>query len=353
MNWQTIGCVITLCLALGCEAQRAPSSTAPTTSARGSTIPGTASDAWTAPNLLYFSAFEREALGISVDDRYVYWYQDERTFMRGLKSGSSAPEVLTRCGTCNLFRFVADSDTRAVYFLARQEVIRVDRETGASTSIPLDWDHDLGGIAVDTQFVYTAMPGCAAITRINKRTLSKEVMRVPDVAFPNRAGVTQLAFSGNAIVCASPSDLFVIDEWQAPPRRVVHDIGSVWGVVALEDHVFWLESDRSPNTIGQVPLAGGEVSRVPQLGRTPQTMKLVNLQIDQQLVFGTGDGLQSFDRVANQFGRLAKVGYVLDLAADSDAVYATIWGKRSHVVGGTARIDDAYWVVKVPAAELR
>jgi len=35
----------------------------------------------------------------AVDDRYVYWYQDERTFMRGLKSGSSPPEVLTRCAS--------------------------------------------------------------------------------------------------------------------------------------------------------------------------------------------------------------------------------------------------------------
>jgi len=82
-------------------------------------------------------------------------------------------------------------------------------------------------------------------------------------------------------------------------------------------------------------------------------MKLVNLQPNQQLVFGTGDGLHSFDRIASQFGRLAKVGYVLDVAADSEAVYATIWGKRSHVVEGTARVDDAYWVVKVPSAELR
>lgn len=273
--------------------------------------------------------------------------------MRGLKSGSSAPEALTRCGSCNPYRFVADSDTHAVYFLARQEVVRVDREAGTSTSIPLDWDHDMGGIAVDAQFVYTAMPGCAAITRIDKRTLSKEVMRVPNVAFPNRAGVTQLSFAGNSMVCASPSDLFVIDEWRAEPRRVVQDIGSVWGVVALENQVFWLESDRSPNTIGQVPLAGGEVRRVSQLGRSPQTMKLVDLQPNQQLVFGTGDGLQAFDRNASQFGHLAKVGYVRDLAVDSDAVYATIWGKRSHVVDGAARVDDAYWVVKVPITELR
>jgi len=112
------------------------------------------------------------------------------------------------------------------------------------------------------------MPGCAAITRIDKRTLSKEAMLVPDVAFPNRAGVTRLAFSGNAIVCVSPSDVFVIDEWRAQARRVVRDIGSVWGVVALENQAFWLESDRSPNTIGQVPLAGGDVTRVAQLGRT-------------------------------------------------------------------------------------
>src|SRR3954464_5110334 len=107
-----------------------------------------------------------------------------------------------------------------------------------------------------------ALPGRSRTTRAPSRG---DRSALADVAFPNRAGVTQLAFAGNAIVCASPSDLFVIDEWQAQPRRIVRDIGSVWGVVALENQAFWLESDRSPNTIGQVPLAGGDVTRVAQV----------------------------------------------------------------------------------------
>jgi len=309
--------------------------------------------AWPPPSLLYFSAYDRKALGISVDDRYVYWYQEERTFMRGLTSGVGEPKELMRCGACDLYQFVADSDTRAVYFLAGQNVLRVDRESGEQTTLSLDWDHNMGGIAVDAQFVYTVMPGCAAITRIDKRTLAKEAMRIPGVAFPNRAGVTQLAVSGTGLLCASPSDIFAIDHWQAEPRHLVQDIGSVWGIVAHDQHGYWLEANRSPNTIGQVSLTGGTPIRVSEVNQSPQTMKLINLEPNGQLVYGTGDGLQTFDRNTNQFGPLAKIGYVLDLATDSAFVYATIWGKRSHLVNGSAQVDQAYYIAKISVQDLK
>jgi hypothetical protein len=330
------------------------SAPAPTHQSQLATAPPTPlAGAWPPRHLLYFSGFDAETLGIEVDDEYVYFYQQDRRFMRAKKAGAAQPELLVQCGTCNPFRFVADPWDKAVYLLARDELVRVDRETRKRSSIALDWVHDMGGIFVDQTHVYAAMPGCAAITRVEKSSQRKEIMQVAGASFPKRAGVTKLASVGDKLLCASPSEILVIDEWGRQPRRLAKEVQSTWGVVGLTERVFWLEASRSPNTISWAPLGGGKVQRVSERGQRPQTMELVHAPSIGRLLYGTGDGIQAFDVATRTLGRSADIGYVRDLAVDAEFAYATIWGRRERVVRGTAQRDTAYWIAKVPLAELK
>ena len=310
----------------------------------------TPSSPWPPPFLLYFSAFVEPTLGIEVDDRYVYFYQSPQRFMRADKSGVGEPTLLIQCGTCDPYKFVADAGS--LYFLAGEEVARVDRETGEKTAFPLNWDHDLGGILVDEHYVYTVMPGCAAITRIDKQTLTKDVIRIPGATFPTTAGMTRLAKAGSKLLCGTPSQLYVLDEWTAPPRQIYTQVLQLWGLVGFPDRAYWLEAKDAPNTIASISVDGGTVTRVSEPFQRPKTMQLLFAPGIGKLIYGTSDGLQTYDLATEKLGRFVNVGYVLDLAADSEFVYATVESWRSHLVDGIVKTESASWIVRVPLSDL-
>ncbi|GEM_PF-1317903 len=331
---------------------------APAGAVGGALVPGTGLP-WPPPNLFLFIGYHT-SIGIQVDDKYLYWSDAAgSTFMRADKSGAGEPQEIVRCA-CDNLRFVADSATASLYVLDRDRVLQVERETFAQTPLPLDWDHSSGDLFADEQYIYTAMPGCAAITRFDKKTHTKEVMGISGVKYPTQAGRTTLGKAGGKLVCGSPTEIYVVDAWGMGGRRVFDNVKLGLGLTGVSNNVYWVDADLT-TTVGWTPVSSGsvqEVSRKTVVGRPSRLLFVPSLG---KLAFGSGTGIQGFNPVTNQFDGFATVGVLAqfgtsiieDFAVDSEFAYATMYGGRTRIVDGVLKGDPASWIARVPLDALK
>ncbi|RYZ03479.1 MAG: hypothetical protein EOO73_27470 [Myxococcales bacterium] len=308
------------------------------------------------PYLLYFSGFEdgRAVNSVAIGDRHVYWNLNGGRFMRAAKDGSDVtPELFLQCSTCDLMDFLVDAE--AAYFLNGAELLRVDVDTKAQRAIALDFDHvGRGALMADDTYLYTAMPGCAAITRIHKQTFAKEVLPVVGVEYPG-AGVTTLDKTGERIVCGSPTQLFVFDSWGTEPRVEHSGIDVLWGFAMAGEVGYWLEQPTSsppPVQIGRLAVTGGQSGLLVQESQAGHTNRLVFASSIDKVLFGNIAGIRAFDARTEMLGKLVELGRPTDLAVDDEFVYASVLGRPRRSVGGEDVYNLAYWVARVPLSEL-
>jgi hypothetical protein len=275
--------------------------------------------------------------------------------MRADKTGQGQPALLTRVCASSLFDFVATSGF--VYLLCDTELWRVDRESGAHTTIQLQWSHNSGGIYADDAYVYTVMPGCAAITRFDKQTLAPEVMYIAGVSQPSIAGLTELTRIGDKLVCGSPGDLYAIDAWNTPARHINTGIPSLLALNAWQDSVYWMQrGDPEKYALGYVPIAGGAGNTIPSdIGWTNRFA----LAPTGKLATGNYKGIWVFDAKTNMPSKQILLNVddhsfrVDDVTTDPSYVYATIYGFGvRNVDGGPPTGSIAYWIDRIPFADL-
>jgi hypothetical protein len=308
------------------------------------------------PYLLYFSGFEdgRAVNSVAVDDRHLYWNLNGGRFMRAAKEGGDvSPELFFQCSTCDLMDFLVDSGI--AYFLNGAELLRVNLDTKAQRAIALDFDHvGRGALMADDSYLYTAMPGCAAITRIDKQTFAKEVVPVADVEYPG-AGVTTLDKTEERIVCGSPTQLFVFDSWGSEPRVEHVGIDVLWGFAMAGGIGYWLEQPTSsppPVQIGRLALTGGQSGFVVQESEAGHTNRLVFASSIDKLLFGNIAGIRAFDARTDRLGNLVQLGRPTDLAVDDEFAYASVLGRPKRRLRGEEVYSLAYWLARVPLSEL-
>ncbi|MDX2053788.1 MAG: hypothetical protein SFV15_15410 [Polyangiaceae bacterium] len=330
---------------------------APVGAVGGALVPGTGLP-WPPPNLLLFIGYHN-SLGIQVDDKYLYWSDAAgSSFMRADKTGAGEPQEIVRCA-CHPLRFVADKATASLYVLNRDRVLQVDRETFVQTALPLDWDHTSGDLFADDQYIYTAMHGCAAITRFDKLSHAKEVMGISGVKYPARAGYTTLGKAGGKLVCSSPTEVYVIDTWGQGGRRVYDQGNSLWGITGVSDSAYWVDSD-VVTRVGWTTVGPESVNLISKEARG-RPSRLLYLPTLEKLAFASGFGIQSFSPATNQFDGFAAVGVlaqfgssaIIDFAVDSEFAYATMSGGRTHIVNGVLQGDVASWIARVPLDALK
>ena len=243
--------------------------------------------------------------------------------------------------------------------LAGTRILRIARANGAATAWSLSWDHaNLGGIFADDVYAYAAMPGCAAITRIDKETAKREEMTISGVAFPTTAGVTALAKSGSRLLCASPTEVFAIDGWGGEPTKLISGIRGLFGFVASPLDAFWLSMppEATLPSMGSIPILGGDpLYVIPAEGEIEAgfTPRLVYSSVVNHVLYGSSRGVRGLDATTKRLDALAECCPVAaDLAADDTFVYGAVSGFRARPEEPQGPGTRASWLVRIPLAEL-
>lgn len=299
------------------------------------------SEQW--PYQLYLSPSNLTNYGVQVDDKYVYWLTGYRVF-RANKSGEGDPFELLSCPECHLFSFAVEAGF--LYLHGSSSLLRVDRETGAATRVSLVWDHQRsGGLALDDQYVYSVMPGCAAITRVNKQTMTFDQeadVQYIETEYPRGPGLTLLARAGSRLVCGAPEKLFVIDEWHGQVRLVHEGINELTGLIGVGEDAYWMERGAlgriGPD--GQALVLANSVASIVHLGY---------VRARQKLVWGQGGVLRSFSLETQTLDPMSPELFEgsNDVAVDEEAAYATASALIEPIPQPPAR-PFQNWIAKVP-----
>ena len=205
-----------------------------------------------------------EGFEILADAQGVYW-----TTRGGVHRGSlDGSDPVERWGTCPIGVCPLGSDDTDLYWIYR-DVLYKRAKAAAPDSAPqeraLRLRHDPSTpVLVDDTYVYLAMPGCAAITRLRKDAddTGEEMYIEPP---QDRSGTTLLHRKGSTLYCASWGRLYAIPEWGAEPALLATARYEITGLLPVGAQIFFLDAYRGSGTDGRlsrVPEAGGEVSLV-------------------------------------------------------------------------------------------
>jgi hypothetical protein len=170
------------------------------------------------------------AIHVGVD--FVYW-ELAGALMRGPKDGTGPVE---KFGSWDQFHETRiRGDATHVYWLNRSKLSRRPHDGGPQEDIPLQWDHTSGDFRIDERYVYVAMPGCPAITRVDKVTLAQETI-VRTVEEPRLA---VLALTGGQIVCGSGANVFIIRSWERGHELIATHPDWVVAMIVHEGSAYW------------------------------------------------------------------------------------------------------------------
>jgi hypothetical protein len=331
-------------------------------SSLSSTSPQDVDPNWPPRYLFHFVGYEvpngaiQEAFGLAVDDTYAYWFEYDNKYMRVDKSAPSSDAQVVYPGATGS-QYALGLDGGYFYALDHASVLRIAASDLATTSLTLKWDHSAGGaLLIGSQYVYAAMPGCAAVTRIDKSTLKSEVMTIDGVNFPGR-GYTYLAQTEAGLLCVSPSTIYRIDTWGMQPTVVYNQLRDVFGAVVVGQGVYWIEQhensgEEQGSFIGCAPIAGGGGGIVAKDSEGTMANRLLYVPSIQRILYAALDGIRAFNPATNTVATLVKSGRTNDIAVDGNFAYGSALGRRLHEYDGSVRSDSAFWITQVPLAEL-
>jgi hypothetical protein len=283
-------------------------------------------------------------LALAVDDTYVYWSQSAYKIMRARKDGSSGGEAIATF-PLNPLGYELASDNKYLFWLDQTRLLRMPRDAkNAQEEFPLPWNFEGGDMLLSGDYVYLAMFGCPAIVRYQRDTLARDDTYIDGVTRP-ATGTTGLFKVGDALVCGSGSNIFVIDQWGGTARKIVDNVERLWALTVFENTVFWIDHPfdvNVPFAIGATPLAGGAA----QLFRAPggDPSPLFALPTERLLVF-TGIGVSTFSISTHEFRFLVRLRGGSDSIAVDDAYVYTISASYSAT-------PTSVHLLRIPIADL-
>jgi hypothetical protein len=272
----------------------------------------------------------REPLGMHVDADGVYWLQKDGWVYRGSRDGSKRIEPWVK--TDVVFAHTFFSDAERVYWFALASLRFKDKRTGEEGRVELPWDHAGGALAADDTYVYAAMWGCPAITRIHKRTLVTEEMDIPGIVFDPMGG-TSLILHDGGFLCGAWTHVHWIPGWEEPAVQIVSSARRLWGMVVVGDDLYWLNNPGSSTvhtfSMSRISLSSGAITDFPESGWGEGNTNLIVSPDRRWLFFAGGTPLYAFG-ISDGTYRIAlpmdpsgeRVGaYGRELRDDGDALY--------------------------------
>lgn len=265
---------------------------------------------------------------VHIDRDGMYW-TIVFTLYWGSPNGEKEPQEIARCGVCG---DVLDSDATHIYWLDGSFLRRRSKQLDPEEEIALKWSHVGGDALVGETYLYTAMPGCGALTRIDKQTLQQE-FTYSEVE--RGVGDTRLALADDGtLYCGAWRRIVRIREWGA--AEVVYDGGtSIEGVHLTPTHLVWLDNEpdsSKQSRVGRMPVAGGDAELFP-LPINGVVERSVLDQASRRLIFIHGSWVTSFDLERATFRYIAR-DYVRVLEVWKDDVYWTVRNLWDEARGG-------------------
>src|SRR6185436_1896808 len=205
---------------------------------------------------------------LHVDSGAVYWVQRDQGIYRGSRDGRG-PAV--RWGAIKgPYSDTLTSDDQRVYWIEHSKLLYKDKNGSGEGEVVLPWDHTGGALAIDDRYVYTAMPGCPAILRLDKQSLALEEMDIPGIAADPRGGMTTLRLRDGGFYCAGWSNIFWIAGWQQPAQKLVSSANRLWGMAPAAGSLYWINNP-SPTAshspyMSRLQLDSGAVTDFPEEG---------------------------------------------------------------------------------------
>jgi hypothetical protein len=204
--------------------------------------------------------------GLHVDADGVYWFQRDGGLYRGSRDGRKPVEHWSQLKV--IYAGTMISDAERLYWIAEDKLAWKAKISGEEGDVKLSWNHSGGGLAIDDGYVYVAMIGCPAITRVDRKTLVAEEMYIPDIPVDPNGGGSRIIAANGGLYCGSWSNVFWISGWNQPAKKLVATARRVWALAQVGDNVYWLNNPGSSTThltsIGRVAISTGVVTEFPE-----------------------------------------------------------------------------------------
>lgn len=307
---------------------------------------------WPPVDLHRFVGFDQTVRGLAVDEQYVYWMLHDAVYQAG-KDASATERRLLVCPSCQSGELVVEGEW--VYLLDGASVVKVHRESLDVVRITTPWNHALrGSLLVDDGVVYTAAPGCVAISRTAEDGAQDEVV-IEGAAAPETAGATVLARDGGRLVCASPTAIYALDEWGNVPRVLRSGVRTLWGLVAHDDISYWMEEHESSwPLLGAVETSGGEASLIRPNRDVAETSGhfggLHYIAGVDRIAYATASGVVGLNPKTKRLDAFLAVGSASGyMSADDTHVYAAVAGRRPR--SGDTVAAPAAWIARATIAD--
>jgi hypothetical protein len=314
-----------------------------------------------------------EPLYVHVDADGVYWTQHGGTVWVGSLDGQQEPRQIARLSTVAGEQM--SSDARHLYILDRQYLFRWAKGEWTEERIELPWDHTGGALAVDDRYAYAVMWGCAAITRMDKQTLSLETiyLDIGPVTPERSVGHTTLLVDNGAFYCGAWNHIFVIDRWPdlvrldagtvpdvggieccegtdcypcGAAKRILNGASRIRGMAVVGADVFWVDNPSSSSwvtcidedgagrktpvcyaSVGKVPKQGGAATVFADRWGTGASPLFYAPNVGK-LFYLSGGSVHSFDPKTTQYARVLPDLGRTGIRVDDRYVYWTWYGAR-------------------------
>lgn len=269
--------------------------------------------------------------GLHVDTDGVYWLQKNKNIYRGSHDGRQPAQVFGQIRTQYMDTMAGDA--KRLYWLEGERVRFKDKVDGSEGEIPLPWDHDGGAMAIDDKYLYLAMVGCPAISRIDKQTLVRDELDIPNVALDPHGGGTTLLLRDGGFYCGAWTSVFWVPGWDQPAKRLVSTAVRLAGLWPVADSLFWINDPGWSSTrttyVSRLALATSTVTDFPQVPDRGATA-LVASPDDAWLfaatstilhAISTKDGRHVEVLPPDREGRRTTSYFMREFTADADALY--------------------------------
>ncbi len=310
-----------------------------------STADARAAASWPPENLHRFVGFGRSVRVLAVDDEYLYWLLSDGLY-QAIKEADAEARLALACASCQTGQIAVHDDW--IYLLDGDEVVKLQRDSLEVERIGTPWDHAMrGALLVDEGTIYTAAPGCVAISRTTEDGAQEET-RFEAASPPSTSGATVLVKDGNRLVCGSPTTIYVLDTWQGQPRILRSEVNTLRGLAVRSGTTFWLEEDTiSWARLGAVPTEGGEASLIYPKRDAPETAGhfggLWFISAAERIGYATTTGVLGLNPSSKRLDAFLEVGSASGyMAADATHVYAAVAGRRLRTANTVAA--PAAWI---------
>jgi hypothetical protein len=273
---------------------------------------------------------ESPTYGLHVDADGVYWIQRDGGIYRGSRDGRKTVERWSQLKV--IYADTMISDRERLYWIAEDQLSWKAKAAGEEGSVKLSWNHSGGGLAIDDRYVYVAMVGCPAITRVDRETLTAEEMYIPDIPVDLNGGGSKVIVANGGLYCGSWSNVFWIPAWGQPARKVVGIARRIWALDRVGDYVYWLNNPGSSTTrltsVGRLAISTGVVTEFPEepvagasnFVTSPDGEWLFHTTNATLYAFST-DGTRNVPALPPDFSGRRLAAYGRNIASDGEALY--------------------------------